>query len=181
MASLSGKLLLAAPTLEDPNFARTVVAIADHHQDGALGVVLNRPSETEVAEAVPALEDAVAPGDVVFVGGPVHPQGIVVLAEFEDPSQAAFLVVDHIGLVADSTGLEDLSAVTGRRRVFAGYAGWGPGQLDAEVEREDWIVTDATVADVLTEDPHELWSAVLDRMGGTYRLVARMPLDPSVN
>lgn len=181
MPSLAGKLLVAAPTLDDPNFARTVVAIADHDERGALGVVLNRPSDTEVAEAVPQLEDAVDIGALVFVGGPVSPQGIVVLAEFDDPAAAAFVLVERIGLVADSTGLEDLAAVTARRRVFAGYAGWGPGQLDAEVGREDWIVAEPVAEDVFSDEPLELWSAVLERMGGPFRLVARMPTDPSLN
>jgi putative transcriptional regulator len=182
MASLAGKLLVAAPTLEDPNFARTVVAMADHGDHGALGVVLNRPSDTEVAEAVPVLADALGgEEDVVFVGGPVAPQGIVVLAEFLDPTRAAFLVAGAVGLVGEGLELEELEDLTVRRRVFAGYAGWGPGQLDEELEREDWIVADARPEDVFCPDPEGLWSAVLDRMGGTFRLVARMPTDPSLN
>jgi putative transcriptional regulator len=178
---LQGQLLIAAPTLVDPNFARAVVAIANHDDDGALGVVLNRPSETEVAEAVPDLAELVDDGEVVHVGGPVQPAAIVVLAEFEAPDDAAFLVTGAVGLVSDRTGIERLPEVTARRRVFAGYAGWGPGQLEAELEREDWILEPARPADVFTEDPDDLWGSVLERKGGRYRLVARMPLDPSVN
>lgn len=179
--SLQGKLLIASPALLDPNFARTVVAIANHDGDGALGVVLNRPSDTEVAEAVPDLADIVADGEVVHVGGPVQPGAIVVLAEFEDPSDAAFLVAGSVGLVSDRTGIERLGDVTARRRVYAGYAGWGPGQLEAELEREDWILEPARPEDVFTAEPDELWGTVLERKGGHYRLVARMPPDPSVN
>jgi len=178
---LTGRLLIASPTLTDPNFARTVVAIANHDAEGALGVVLNRPSDTEVAEAVPDLAELVEPGDVVHVGGPVQPASIVVLAEFEDPADAAYLVTDRVGLVSDRTGIERLGTVTERRRVYAGYAGWGPGQLEAELERDDWILDDATVDDVFAVDPLELWHHVLDRKGGQFRLLARMPLDPSVN
>jgi putative transcriptional regulator len=181
MDSLQGQLLVASPTMTDPNFARAVVAIANHDVDGALGIVLNRPSETEVSEAVPELEEVVDVDEVVYVGGPVQPASIVVLAEFEDPSEAAFLVVGGIGLVSERTGLDRLDTVTARRRVFAGYAGWGPGQLEAELEREDWIVEPAHPEDVFAAEPIELWGQVLDRKGGQFRLIARMPPDPSVN
>jgi putative transcriptional regulator len=181
MDSLQGQLLVASPTLTDPNFARSVVAIANHDDGGALGIVLNRPSETEVAEAVPELEDVVDADEVVFVGGPVQPASIVVLAEFQDPAEAAFLVVGGIGLVSERTGLERLDTVTARRRIYAGYAGWGPGQLELELERDDWIVEPALPEDVFAADPIELWGHVLDRKGGQFRLIARMPTDPSVN
>lgn len=181
MDSLEGHLLVASPALEDPNFARTVVAIANHDADGALGIILNRPSDTEVAEAVPELADVIDADEVVFVGGPVQADAIVVLAEFVDPSAAAYLVVDDIGLVSDRTGLEHLDEATERRRVFAGYAGWGPGQLEAELEREDWIVAPALAEDVFSEEPATLWARVLERKGGRFRLLARMPEDPSLN
>lgn len=181
MESLQGQLLIASPSLEDTNFERTVVAIANHDEDGALGVILNRPSETDVADAAPELAELVDIGEVVHVGGPVQPAAIVVLAEFLDPSNAAFLVCENIGLAGEQVGLDGLADVTSRRRVYAGYAGWGPGQLEAEIEREDWIVAPALPADVFCELPAELWSDVLDRKGGTFRLLARMPPDPSVN
>jgi putative transcriptional regulator len=181
MSSLQGHLLVASPMLGDPNFARTVVAIANHDEDGALGIVLNRPSDTEVGEAVPELEGVVDGDEIVYVGGPVQPASIVVVAEFEDPAEAAFLVVGDIGLVSDRTGLERLGDATARRRIYAGYAGWGPGQLEAEIEREDWILEPARPEDVFADDALDLWSRVLERKGGQFRLVARMPPDPSVN
>jgi putative transcriptional regulator len=181
MGFLHGQLLVASPAMADPNFARSVIAIANHDEDGALGIILNRPSETEVVEAVPELEGVVDDDEVVFVGGPVQPASIVVLAEFEDPAEAAFLVVGGIGLVSDRTGLERLGVATARRRVFAGYAGWGPGQLEQELEREDWILEAVQPQDVFDEEPGALWGRVLARKGGQFRLLARMPLDPSVN
>jgi putative transcriptional regulator len=179
--SLAGQLLLASPTLQDPNFARTVVLIGMHSDEGAMGVVLNRPSAVTVGEAVPQLGDVVGALDRVYVGGPVQPSSVLFLAEFVEPSLAGVLVLGRIGFPAPDTGIERLAESTERRRVFAGHAGWGPGQLDAEMAEEDWIAHPAEPRDVFSEQPQELWSAVLTRMGGSYALIARMPVDPSVN
>jgi putative transcriptional regulator len=181
MDSLRGRLLIAGPTLLDPNFARTVVLVGEHNEDGALGVVLNRPSETTVAEAVPDLEDLAETDDPVHVGGPVQPSAVLVLAEYEDPDEDAQLVIGPVGFVAVDEDGDRAAVELGRARVFAGYAGWGPGQLEAELEREDWIVADGRPEDVFDDDAPTLWSRVLDRQGGRLRLLARMPLDPSVN
>jgi putative transcriptional regulator len=179
--SLAGQLLLAAPTLLDPNFARTVVLIGAHDHEGAMGVVLNRPSTVTVGEAIPQLEDSVGVSEPVFVGGPVQPGAIVCLAEFEDPAEAGLLVIGRIGFPGSDTDLDELASATSRGRVFAGYAGWGAEQLDAEVSDGDWIAQPALPQDVFTDEPEHLWSEVLTRKGGSYALIARMPLDPSVN
>ena len=179
--SVAGRLLLASTTLEDPNFMRTVVLIGMHSEEGALGLVLNRPSTSSVAEAVPQLEEMVEREEAVFVGGPVQSSSIVMLAEFTDPEPAGLLVLGRIGLPAPDASLEDLAAATSRRRVYAGYAGWGEGQLDAEIDRGDWIAQDALPDDVFCERPEDLWAGVLTRKGGRYALLARMPLDPSLN
>ena len=179
--SLVGQLLLASPTLLDPNFARTVVLIGVHSEDGAMGVVLNRPSNVTVGEAAPLLEDALDAFEPVFVGGPVQPSSIVFLAEFLDPSPAGLLVLERIGFPSPDAPLETLAEITSRRRVYAGYAGWGAGQLEAEIENGDWIADPALPEDVFAEIPEELWSDILTRKGGSYALIARMPLDPSVN
>jgi putative transcriptional regulator len=179
--SLAGQLLLASPALYDPNFRRTVVLIGVHSEEGAMGVVLNRPSEVTVGEAVPQLEQAVAKQELLYVGGPVQPSSIVFLAEFLDPSPAGLLVLGRIGFPAPDADIDELTQATARGRVFAGYAGWGEGQLDAEMEQGDWIVHTALPEDVFTDVPEELWGAVLRRKGGGYALLARMPVDPSVN
>ncbi len=164
METLRGQLLVAAPTLEDPNFARTVVIVGEHNEDGALGVVLNRPSETTVGEAVPDLEHLIETDDAVFVGGPVQPSAVLVLAQFAEPEQAQQLVVGDVGFLAvDDEDDHVATTALSRARVFAGYAGWGPGQLEAELAREDWIVAPALGEDVFTEDPEALWSSVLER------------------
>ena len=130
---------------------------------------------------MPQLRATVAAQEPVYVGGPVQPASVVVLAEFLDPAPAGMLVVGRIGFPAADADLEQLAEATARRRVFAGFAGWGEGQLDAELDHGDWIAHSALPEDVFTDLPRELWSAVLTRKGGSYALIARMPLDPSVN
>ena len=182
MESLRGQLLVAAPTLLDPNFSRTVVLIAEHTEEGAMGIVLNRESELEVEEAAPPLGDLVEAGARVHEGGPVQPTSVVIVGEFADATeQAATLVLDRIGFVGAEADFDTLADDLERVRIFAGLAGWGPGQLEAELEREDWIVEPALPEDVFSDDPDGLWSAVLERKGGQYALVARMPEDPSLN
>src|SRR3954451_18371584 len=176
--SLRGSLLVAAPTLLDPNFRRTVVLIADHDDEGAMGVILNRPSGMTVAEAAPELEPLIGAEVPIFAGGPVQPTSGVVLAEVTEVGDPVF---GDIVLVPDLGELADVVDSAGRVRVFAGYAGWGPGQLDGELEREDWIVDPAQPEDVFSPDPGALWADVLVRKGGQYALVARMPDDPSLN
>ena len=179
--SLAGQLLLASPALVDPNFSRTVVLIGAHSAEGAMGVVLNRPSELTVGEAVPQLERAVDEQEPVYVGGPVRPGAVVFLAEFLDPAPAGLLVIGRIGFPSPDADVEELTEATARARVFAGYAGWGEGQLEAEIDHGDWIAEPALAEDVFTEVPAELWSRVLTRKGGSYALIARMPVNPSVN
>lgn len=178
---MRGQLLIAGATLPDPNFARTVVLVCEHSAEGALGLILNRPGELFVGECAPDLADLTGDDAVIDEGGPVQPDALLVLAEFEDPGQAGIHVIGNVGLVGDSSELDDLVSGTLRARIFSGYAGWGPGQLDAELEREDWFVAPAGVDDIFNPDADELWGRVLSRKGGHYKLVARMPIDPSVN
>jgi putative transcriptional regulator len=181
--SLRGHLLIASPSLLDPNFARAVVLIAEHDEEGALGVVLNRPTDTTVGEAVPEVGPVVDQEESVFAGGPVAPSGVVVLAEADDPDRLALRIDDCLGFVGLEADLADVAAATLRARAYAGHAGWGPGQLEAEMEEEAWIVEPATPEDVFCEagEAGDLWRSVLERKGGAYALVARMPLDPSMN
>jgi putative transcriptional regulator len=181
MDSLRGQLLVAGPGLLDPNFWRTVVLIVEHTDEGALGLVLNRPSETSVGEAVPQLGELLDPEQQLFIGGPVQPSAVIVLAEFEDPTDAALLAFDDVGVLGTGPESEELSAGVRAGRAFLGHAGWGPGQLDGELERGDWIVEPARLHDAFAEEAKGLWSQVLTRKGGSYALVARMPADPSMN
>jgi putative transcriptional regulator len=179
--SIRGQLLIAGPTLQDPNFWRTVVLVVEHNEDGALGLVLNRPSETTVAEVVPQLSELVDPEEDVLVGGPMQPGAVIVLADFMDPEDAAVIAFEDVGVMGATSEPADLVGGVRSARAFAGHAGWGPGQLDGELERGDWILEPAQRVDAFTADPSELWSDVLSRKGGSYALVARMPPDPSTN
>jgi putative transcriptional regulator len=178
--TLQGQLLIASPGLLDANFRRTVVLVTEHNEEGAAGLVLNRPSPTEVSEVVPLLEPLVEDGEQVWVGGPVQPNAVLVLGEFLDPDDAAVPLFGALGFPSLDEP-DEVVPMTTRRRVFAGYAGWGSGQLEDELSREDWIVEPALPDDAFTEAPDELWRDVLRRKGGIYELVSRMPEDPSVN
>jgi putative transcriptional regulator len=178
--SLRGRLLIASPALIDPNFRRGVVLVVAHDEDGAVGLVLNRRTDAEVSEAVPELGDLVEPGAVVSMGGPVQTEAVVVLAEWDDLDEAGAVVFDDVGLMGSEADSERVAETTRRVRVFAGYAGWGGGQLEAELGELSWVVETADAEDVFGEEG-DLWADVLRRKGGPFKLVATMPEDPSLN
>ena len=173
--TLRGSLLVAAPILRDPNFFRTVVLVAEHGEEGAMGLVLNRPTDTPVRDALPELSSIAGARDPVYVGGPVATGSVLAIAELDDPDDASELLFESVGFVQEP----DVDVVRGR--VFVGYAGWGAGQLEAELEEESWLVLPAEADDLFSEDPDGLWSAVLRRQGGPYALLSLMPPDPSLN
>ncbi|CAB4868736.1 unannotated protein [freshwater metagenome] len=182
MESLRGHLLIASPAIHDPHFRQTVVLLAEHTQDGAMGVILNRVTEAMVGETIPDLAALTGAGASVHVGGPVGEEGITVLARFHEPERAALLVHEDVGFIA--AGDEDPAALADavdRARIFVGHAGWGPGQLEEELDEESWIVGQPELEDLFSADPTGLWAHVLRRMGGAYALVATMPADPSSN
>jgi putative transcriptional regulator len=177
--SARGQLLIAGPALLDPNFQRAVVLIIEHSPEGALGLVLNRPSETTIGEASSELEDLIELEEPLFIGGPVQQTALIVLAQFEDVARAALVAFSDVGVLGGEDHGDPPSMR--RARAFAGHSGWGPGQLDVELERGDWILEPARHEDAFCEEPAALWPLVLSRKGGSYRLLARMPPDPSVN
>lgn len=177
---LGGKLLVSNASLFDPNFRRTVVLIGHHDDEGAVGVILNRPMLVTVDEAVPALSELVTPGDPLFEGGPVQPEAAVVVAEFDDPAKAGVVALGTIGFLPEEADPDDLGGIR-RARVFAGYAGWGAGQLEDELDEEAWIVVPAEPADVFHADPDRLWEDVLARLGPAFAVMRTMPTDPSLN
>jgi putative transcriptional regulator len=178
--ALTGQLLIAGPSLWDPNFRRAVVLVGHHDEEGAVGVVLNRSLEVPVREVVPALGGLVGEDASLFAGGPVEPEGVVVVADFVDPTIAEVIAFGTVGFLPPEpdAGLED---VIRRARVFAGYAGWGAGQLEAELEEHSWVVEPALAGDVFHPEPDRIWDDVLRRKGRSFDLMRLMPVDPSMN
>jgi putative transcriptional regulator len=179
-----GRLLVATPPLEDPNFDRTVVYVLEHHDEGALGVVLNRPTEESLDEPLDRWADLQASPGAVFDGGPVERDALIALAH----ARATDVQTDELSSVAGEVASADLAAdpalVAGdvhTVRVFRGYAGWGPGQLDDEIEAGAWLVLDPVTADVFTSHPETLWRDVLRRQDGRLAWLADAPDDLAWN
>jgi putative transcriptional regulator len=183
--SLTGRLLVASPELLDPNFFRTVVFLLAHGEEGALGVVLNRPSEASVDDLLPAWGPVVSPPRLVFLGGPVGLDTVIGVARSSQPESSALRPFDAllgglttVDLHQDPAEIdEDIDGA----RLFAGSAGWGPGQLEGELGESAWFVVDAEAGDLLTDDPDELWSRVLRRQRGRLAWFANAAGDPTMN
>jgi putative transcriptional regulator len=183
---VTGSLLVASPALTDPHFDRSVVLVVDHDEDGAVGLVLNRPSELRVFALLPVWSDLAAEPQVVFEGGPVAGESALALARVDgigpdnEPEGARHLTGDLC--LVDLDG--DPDVLTGRLRglrVFAGYAGWAPDQLESEIAEGSWFVVPALPDDPFRPDAGQLWRTVLRRQTGALRLLAGFPADPSMN
>jgi len=181
--ALRGRLLVATPSVGDPNFAGTVVLLLEHNDEGAMGVVLNRPSEIHVAEHLPGWTEVVVSPPVVFLGGPVSPNAALCLARVDaDMDDAGWNpLVGRVGTVDLSADPGQAVPAVAEVRIFAGYAGWAPRQLEAEIAEGGWFVVDADPGDALSPLPDDLWRDVLRRQPGTISLFADYPLDPSMN
>lgn len=186
--SLSGSLLVAAPVLRDPNFERAVVLLLEHGEAGALGVVLNRPTDTDVGVALPRWDRLAAAPPVLFTGGPVAPTAAICLGRGQvgavgggDDVEGWSPLFDGVGSVDLERDPDDLAGAVEQVRVFAGYAGWGPDQLEGELATGAWYVFRAMAADVVSPEPADLWRTVLRRQGGALAMVANFPADPAMN
>ncbi len=196
VSSLTGRLLVATPALADPNFDRAVVLLLDHDEEGSLGVVLNRPTPVGVRDILESWAELAGEPGVVFQGGPVSLDsalGVAVVpgeAQAEGEEGGAVLgdgpvgwrrVHGAIGLVDLEAPPELLAAALGSLRIFAGYAGWGPGQLEDELVDGAWYVVESEPGDVSSPDPERLWRSVLRRQRNELAMVATYPDDPSLN
>jgi putative transcriptional regulator len=184
MESQTGRLLVATPALKDPNFERTVVLLVAHEPGGSLGVVLNRATEVAVNDVLDGWGGLAGEPPVVFEGGPVQPEAAICIAR----ARSATGRVAGFNRVSGAVGTLDLSQdpltikdkIVGVR-VFAGYAGWGEGQLDEEISTGSWFVFDALPGDAFVSRPEDLWPMVLRRQGGLMAAVAIFPADPTMN
>jgi putative transcriptional regulator len=190
--ALTGRLLVATPLLREPTFARTVIAILEHGvTTGALGVVINRMVPAPVAEVVPAVADLATPPATLFDGGPVAPQTAIALglaapgAAPDGWSPVALSRADEVVSRLVTVDLDHdpalLATSLTAMRLFVGYAGWSPGQLEAEIAEGSWYVVDRLPFDCFAPDPDRLWSMVLRRQGWPLSAVAVCPLNPTMN
>jgi putative transcriptional regulator len=186
---MRGQLLVASPSLEDPNFTRTVVLLLAHgEEEGALGVVLNRPSPAELGEILPQWHDQAAEPTKVFLGGPVSIKSAICLAV--PSARAASVAARPVGVEETVAGLvsvdlerdpDEIAPALYGLRVFSGYAGWSAGQLESELTAGGWILTDPLPGELLTDAPESLWSTVLKRLGGLRAVYAKAPPSLSMN
>ena len=177
----TGRLLVALPLLDDPNFARAVVLVIEHDEDGALGLVLNRPTTTPIDDVLQGWSLLAAEPANLYGGGPVEPQAVVGLAVADPGATAGIAITGRIRTVDPTDDPLTLAAEVERARIFAGYAGWAPGQLEDELAQGAWLVVDARADDVVSDRPDELWRTVVARQPGSTRLMADFPDDPRLN
>ncbi|MGY4645347.1 YqgE/AlgH family protein [Cellulomonas sp. URHB0016] len=182
--ALQGRLLVAAPRLREDTFYRTVILLLDHGDHGAVGVVLNRPSAVDVAEVLPAWHSHVSTPPHLFQGGPVGldgAMGVATLRAGSGPWSGVDRMTGPFGLVDLDADPDAVVPHVGGVRVFAGYAGWGEGQLEDEIEERAWFVVDALPDDLLTPTPSQLWRRVLRRQGGDLAIVSTYAEDANLN
>jgi putative transcriptional regulator len=176
-----GRLLVATPLLGDPHFSRTVIYLLEHDGGGTVGVILNRPSHTPVGQVLPEWHDAVSGPAVVFGGGPVQPDGALCLGQLEGDGPGVRPVVDGVGTVDLDGDLTVIAGLARRLRVFAGHAGWSPGQLDDEMAEGAWWAVSGSPDDLFSTDPRGMWARVLRRQPPPLNLLSTYPPDPLLN
>lgn len=184
LSSLAGALLVAAPQLVDPHFRRAVVLVLQHDEDGALGMVLNRPLTVRVGTVLPGWDAVVSAPALLYRGGPVGLDGVLGLATMPagaDPNPAVSRMVGPFGLVDLETDPEQAATGITGLRLFAGHSGWSGGQLEGEVAVGGWHVLPALPSDAVTPAPEDLWRQVLRRQGGALAILSTFPEDPSLN
>jgi putative transcriptional regulator len=183
VTSTAGRLLVAEPMLGDPNFERTVVLMLEHTDEGALGLVLNRPTDLAVSGALPAWDHLATDPAVLHVGGPVEERSGWCLARLRDPAtQPGYVpVLGDLGLLDLELDPSELTPQVAALRLYAGYSGWGAGQLEDELAADAWFVLDAEPDDPFLPDGRALWQRILARQGGPLSRLALFPPHPSLN
>lgn len=179
-----GMFLVAAPGLRDPNFRQAVVLLCEHGAEGALGVIVNRPTAMSISEALPQIPVIEGSQHVLYAGGPVQPNQIMLLYRGDSVPENAHYVFDGVCLGGDLQLVERiLTNANGREafRAYLGYSGWGPGQLEGEMKTGSWILMPADPKWVFETDPSSVWRELMLAMGEAYRPYADMPFDPSCN
>lgn len=178
----AGVLLIAPPMMQDPNFRRTVILLCEHGMEGSFGLILNRSISMHLADVVEDMSDYEGP---LSVGGPVQPNTLHVLHRFGGRVGEAIEVQQDLFWGGDFDEIQKIvqsGEISSQDiRFFLGYAGWSPGQLDAEIEQDGWILTPVVNSYVFEVDPEDLWKKILRTMGGEYALLSNFPDDPRMN
>jgi putative transcriptional regulator len=182
-SQLKGRLLISQPTLKDPNFDRTVVLVLEHGDDGAIGLVLNHPSEVELAATLPEWAGRAAAPPVVFAGGPVVEENTAICLARADGGEAEGWkpLAEGLGTLDVNRPPAEIGVKVHEIRLYAGYSGWARGQLEMEISMGGWFVVDARPVDAFTADPEGLWKAVLGRQRGMLAWMATFPPDIHMN
>ncbi len=179
---LKGQLLLDSGQLRGSFFQRTVVLICQHDAEGAFGLVLNRSTEKSVGDVIVADLPEALKGCPLYLGGPVQPSALSFL--HSDSFVADANVMPNLSLghsVDDLVELGESFSATRKIRIFAGYSGWSPGQLEGEMKRKAWLTHPASLELVFDAPPDQLWQRILREKGGVYTLLAQSPEDLSFN
>lgn len=179
-----GIFLVATPQLRDPNFRQTVVLLCEHGDEGALGVVVNRPTAMSISEALPQVPIIEGASHVLYAGGPVQTNHVMLLYRVDQLPENSHHVFDGVCLGGDMGVVERI--LTGPTtkdsfRAYLGYSGWGPGQLESEMKTGSWITLPADSKMVFEKDPAQVWQEILLSLGDAYQHYADMPFDPSCN
>ena len=182
MAPVTGAILIAPPMMQDPNFRRTVVLLCEHGVDGSFGLILNRTISLNLTDVVEGMDLYEGP---LCMGGPVQPNTLHVLHRYGESAGESIELGDGVFWGGDfetiKAKVENEATSAEQIRFFLGYAGWTPGQLDAEIEQDGWIIAPSELSIVFPDDPEQLWTQTLRRMGGEYALLANFPDDPRMN
>jgi putative transcriptional regulator len=171
-----GRFLVASRSLSDPNFAHAVVLLLVYEESGAMGVVINRPSHIPLASALPELDELRRRADPVFFGGPIALDAALMLVRSTARPRDAQAIVKDVYLSGSRAVLRQAARGAGKRnrlRVYAGHAGWGAGQLDQEIGRGDWVVTEADAASIFELSPDDVWPRLIEHVSGQW---TRAPL-----
>jgi len=179
-----GMFLVAAPSLRDPNFRQSVVLLCEHGPEGALGVVVNRPTAMSISEALPQVPILEGSSHVLYAGGPVQTNQVMLLYRGDQLPENSHHVFDGVCLGGDMNMVERILTAAGTTelfRAYLGYSGWGPGQLENEMKTGSWITLPADPALLFEKDPARVWGEILLTLGEEYRPYAEMPFDPSYN
>ena len=179
-----GVFLVATPSLRDPNFRQTVILLCEHGPEGALGVVVNRPTAMLISEALPQVPILEGQRHVLFAGGPVQTNQVVILYQLSQKPTDTHHVFDGVYLGGNMEALERVLQVPTESdffRAYAGYSGWGAGQLENEMKTGSWITLPADPMVVFQKEPSRIWSDIMLSLGKQYQIYAQMPADPHLN